>query len=235
MWSVGCILAELLGRKPLFPGKNFVHQLQLIFDVIGSPQTEDVERIKNKQARKFLDSVQNKVKVPFDQLFSSSHALAATVLETLLLFNSSERATAAELLNHKYFRNLCYAELPRKDPAAPFCDFTFERENLSPTELRNKISQEVADFDVEPQKHSEAVKTNKLDQLQNRVQAAVTFKVPSAIANGQLVNSYMRDGVPMERPNKKATTEDIKTKPSAYDAHQVRDITQKQSKACIIS
>ena len=26
MWSVGCIFAELLGRKPLFPGKNFMHQ-----------------------------------------------------------------------------------------------------------------------------------------------------------------------------------------------------------------
>jgi len=36
-WSVGCIFAELLGRKPLFPGKNFMHQLRLIFDVIGTP------------------------------------------------------------------------------------------------------------------------------------------------------------------------------------------------------
>lgn len=37
MWSVGCIFAELLGRKPLFPGKNFMHQLCLIFEVIGTP------------------------------------------------------------------------------------------------------------------------------------------------------------------------------------------------------
>ncbi|CAM9719109.1 unnamed protein product, partial [Heterosigma akashiwo] len=25
IWSSGCIFAEMLGRKPLFPGKNFVH------------------------------------------------------------------------------------------------------------------------------------------------------------------------------------------------------------------
>lgn len=42
MWSVGCIFAELLGRKPLFPGKNFVHQLTLIFDVIGPPKPAEV-------------------------------------------------------------------------------------------------------------------------------------------------------------------------------------------------
>lgn len=28
--SVGCVFAELLGRKPLFPGKDYVHQLNLI-------------------------------------------------------------------------------------------------------------------------------------------------------------------------------------------------------------
>ena len=55
--SAGCIFAELLGRKPLFPGKNFVHQLTLIFGVIGSPPDSAVAHITNKQARKFLASV----------------------------------------------------------------------------------------------------------------------------------------------------------------------------------
>ena len=66
MWSVGCIFAELLGRKPLFPGKNFVHQLTLIFDIIGSPRPSQVGHIKSTQARKFLESVQGKTKVDFE-------------------------------------------------------------------------------------------------------------------------------------------------------------------------
>lgn len=33
VWSVGCILAELLLRKPLFPGDNYLHQLQIIVQV----------------------------------------------------------------------------------------------------------------------------------------------------------------------------------------------------------
>ena len=32
MWSIGCILAELVGRKPIFPGSDSQHQLQLITD-----------------------------------------------------------------------------------------------------------------------------------------------------------------------------------------------------------
>ncbi|EGB05228.1 hypothetical protein AURANDRAFT_31212, partial [Aureococcus anophagefferens] len=134
MWSVGCILAELLGRSPLFPGKNFVHQLQLIFDVIGSPRAEEIERVKNKQARKFLDSIQGKLKVSFGNIFGSAGLPANTVLEGLLLFNASKRATAVGLLDYSYFRNLSYAKIPIADPLAPPCDFSFERESLSLTE-----------------------------------------------------------------------------------------------------
>jgi hypothetical protein len=49
--SVGCIFAELLGRKPFFPGKNFVHQLTLIFDVIGAPKPQEVSHVKSSQVR----------------------------------------------------------------------------------------------------------------------------------------------------------------------------------------
>ncbi|KAE9285520.1 hypothetical protein PF008_g26895 [Phytophthora fragariae] len=65
MWSVGCIFAEILGRKALFPGKNFLHQLTLIFDVIGAPPPEATTRIQSSQAQRFLRSLGQKPKVPF--------------------------------------------------------------------------------------------------------------------------------------------------------------------------
>lgn len=37
MWSVGCIVAELLTRSAIFPGKNESDQLSLIFDTVGTP------------------------------------------------------------------------------------------------------------------------------------------------------------------------------------------------------
>lgn len=37
LWSVGCIVAELLTRSSAFPGKNDSDQLSLIFDTVGTP------------------------------------------------------------------------------------------------------------------------------------------------------------------------------------------------------
>lgn len=42
MWAVGCILAELLRRKPLFPGKSHANQVQLIFEVIGYSASQNL-------------------------------------------------------------------------------------------------------------------------------------------------------------------------------------------------
>jgi len=37
IWSVGCIFAELLGRTPLFPGKDYLEQIQRIIAILGTP------------------------------------------------------------------------------------------------------------------------------------------------------------------------------------------------------
>ena len=45
IWSVGCILAELFGRQPLFPGEDFLDQVQRIISVLGTPSSEDMKYI----------------------------------------------------------------------------------------------------------------------------------------------------------------------------------------------
>ena len=45
MWSVGCIFGELLGRKVLFRGRNYIHQLQLIVETLGTPTNDDMNFI----------------------------------------------------------------------------------------------------------------------------------------------------------------------------------------------
>ena len=39
MWAVGCIMAELLRRRPLFPGNSEIDMLSKIFTVLGTPST----------------------------------------------------------------------------------------------------------------------------------------------------------------------------------------------------
>lgn len=45
IWSIGCIFAEMLSGKPLFPGKNVVHQLDLMTDLLGTPPPESIARV----------------------------------------------------------------------------------------------------------------------------------------------------------------------------------------------
>jgi mitogen-activated protein kinase 1/3 len=47
MWSVGCIAAELLGKTALFPGEDFLDQVQRIISVLGTPASKDMKYISN--------------------------------------------------------------------------------------------------------------------------------------------------------------------------------------------
>ena len=40
MWSAGCILGELLAHKPLLPGKSEINQLDLIVELLGTPNDQ---------------------------------------------------------------------------------------------------------------------------------------------------------------------------------------------------
>jgi serine/threonine protein kinase len=137
--------AQLLGRKPLFPGKNFVHQLSLIFDVIGAPRSGEVAHITNKQARKFLQGVQGKVKVPFERLYPSAPPLVIGLLESSLAFEPNDRLSAREALKHPYFAPF-EPEKEVEPPIHPDFNFNFEHQQLPKAQLKGMILEEVSSF-----------------------------------------------------------------------------------------
>ena len=55
MWSAGCIFAEVQTGKPILPGKGEVEQVQLIFDLCGTPSTETMEGYRLSRGGKQCD------------------------------------------------------------------------------------------------------------------------------------------------------------------------------------
>jgi p38 MAP kinase len=45
IWSAGCILAEMLEGKPLFPGKDHVNQFSIITELLGTPPDDVIQTI----------------------------------------------------------------------------------------------------------------------------------------------------------------------------------------------
>lgn len=102
IWSVGCILAEMLSNRPIFPGKHYLDQLNHILGVLGSPSQDDLDCIVNEKARSYLQSLPFKPKVPWNKLFPQADQKALDLLGKMLTFNPYKRISVEEALAHPY-------------------------------------------------------------------------------------------------------------------------------------
>ncbi|RCV26389.1 hypothetical protein SETIT_5G241700v2 [Setaria italica] len=123
IWSIGCIFAEMLAGKPLFPGKNVVHQLDLMTDLLGTPSSESISR-----------------------KFPGIDPMALHLLERLLAFDPKDRPTAAEALTDPYFTGLANSERePITQPISKL-EFEFERRKLARDDVRELIYREILEY-----------------------------------------------------------------------------------------
>ncbi|OWM73299.1 hypothetical protein CDL15_Pgr001413 [Punica granatum] len=146
IWSIGCIFAELLTGKPLFPGKNAVHQLDLMTDLLGTPSLDTISRVRNEKARRYLASMRKKQPVPFKKKFPNADPLALRLLEKLLAFDPKDRPTAEEALAHPYFEGL--AKVEREPSCQPITEmeFKFERRGVRMEDIRELIFREILEY-----------------------------------------------------------------------------------------
>ena len=109
MWSVGCILAEMITGKATFPGKSTLNQIELILELQGRPSNEDLESLDSNLAVNLLNNIKANKKRSFKQLFGHAPPEALDFLRKLLTFNPKKRITVEEALEHPYvadFHNL---------------------------------------------------------------------------------------------------------------------------------
>lgn len=106
VWSIGCIFAELLGRTALFPGDNYLDQIQRIISVLGTPKYSDISYITNEKALEFIKGLPKRSKQNWKLLYPKANPLAYDLLSIMLTFNPHKRATVEECLAHPYLEAL---------------------------------------------------------------------------------------------------------------------------------
>nr|VDD25710.1 unnamed protein product [Brassica oleracea] len=146
MWSVGCIFAEMLAGKPLFPGKNVVHQLELVTDLLGTPSPVTLSRIRNEKARKYLSNMRRKDPVPFTHKFPNIDPVALKLLQRLVAFDPKDRPSAEEALADPYFQGLANVDYePSRQPISKL-EFEFERRKLTRDDVRELMYREILEY-----------------------------------------------------------------------------------------
>ena len=152
MWSVGCIFAELLLRKPLFPGTDVNHQIDLITSLLGSPSDEDISMMPNKKSKEKVLKLPKKKPRNFDLVFCNSNPVAVDFLKKLLVFSPEKRFTAEQALAHPYLGSLHSKQDELPGVPTSLFDFEFERMQLSMAELKDLIYEEVLLYHFEDKK-----------------------------------------------------------------------------------
>ena len=140
---MGCILAELLGGRPFFKGRDYVDQLNQILHILGTPNEDALSRIGSPRAQEYVRNLPEMEPKPFHKLFPNANPAALDLLKGLLQFDPSQRITVDDALNHPYLQvwRESGAERVHKDT------FNFDFEVIDDVEeMRKMILEEVRNF-----------------------------------------------------------------------------------------
>ncbi|KAK6462315.1 kinase-like domain-containing protein [Scheffersomyces coipomensis] len=143
MWAVGCILAELFGRRALFPGKNQVDQLHILIQILGSPTFSVIRKYKwglSVSARAQYNKCDWKKLYPFAPLS------ALNLLNNLLDWDPAKRLNVREAIEHPYLDTVRNSD---KEAICKIFDFSFENHFTTLSQLRNLLEEEILSFKAE--------------------------------------------------------------------------------------
>ena len=147
MWSVGCILSELFQmqkenvrnpqqRKPLFPGSscfplsrtetdpytyaNRCDQLNVIFDIIGTPRKDEISKLTDENAKKYLRSLPRKSPADLKRLYPGTSEEGLELLRGLLKFDVDKRMSVDQALERPFLRRVRHPDAEKRQNARTF-------------------------------------------------------------------------------------------------------------------
>jgi len=108
MWSVGCIFAEMITGRPLFPGTSEKDQLLKIFLLLGTPKPETWPgMLKLPQYKADYPKYDSR---DLSKLFPTLQKPGIDLLMRFLQYDPDHRITAKDAMSHQYFAEILNAQ-----------------------------------------------------------------------------------------------------------------------------
>ena len=109
VWSIGCIFAEMITKRPLFPGDSEIDQLYKIFQLLGTPNNEVWNNVT--ELPEFRPTFPKWRAKPLESVLSQEGKLLVDregidLLQQMLYYEPSKRVSARKALDHPYFNSI---------------------------------------------------------------------------------------------------------------------------------
>jgi len=149
VWSVGCVLAEMYHKSPIFPGKDYSDQLTQIFSILGSPSREDIDDcVSNDPAvHHFLNALGEVDPKSWKDVLPNASDEAIDLISKLLSFNPSKRISIDEALRHPFLTKYFDEEFVNNTCVGPEkLDFSYERYTKEKEDIKKEMFRVIQDY-----------------------------------------------------------------------------------------
>uniref|UniRef100_A0A1I8P293 Mitogen-activated protein kinase n=1 Tax=Stomoxys calcitrans TaxID=35570 RepID=A0A1I8P293_STOCA len=204
MWSLGCILGEMIRGKPLFQGSSTVNQIEKIVSTLPDITEDDIKSVGAGFGSVLLKKqIAKEKKIAFSDLLNEASKDALDLVKALLVLDPLGRLTAKQALNHPYvqkFRNSIPELELNVDILPPFRDDV----RLSVPEYRSKLY--------------EIVQISSSEKKQSDLITKIGESKPQRESKSQINGSDKADGkklTKLKQSSKKGNSED------KYKTHQL--------------